>query len=209
MLDSQQAQQQRQVTNVQSSGLSEAHDDHQEAQRDQQGAQVGQGLAEAMSPAEGRPARPPHNDDAVSVACDESTQGKSQGPLPQQTKQATCHGGHLPCASNWTQPALPSLNVPGAQSGLGTLLGKQQRRRATASDVPAARSLQQQAVRQSSGLQAARLLSWSHTADDQSLASQPSSGECKTKDTPVLPVHVGTYVPDLKQCQAPQHIAIC
>jgi len=96
----------------------------------------------------------------------------------QPSKHASHHDAHQPWASQWAQPALPALTVPTAQSSLDVPLGLQQHRRSTAADVPVSRTLQQQAMRNSSGLQAARSLSWSQpAAGDSPLASQPSSGE--------------------------------
>ena len=95
----------------------------------------------------------------------------------QESKQASHHDAHQPWANIWTQPSLPALTVPAAQSGAGILPGHQQYRRATASDVPATRALQQQAARQSSGQHAARSLSWSQSARDPPVANQHSTGD--------------------------------
>jgi len=101
-----------------------------------------------------------------------------QQPSKQPSKHASHHDAHQPWASQWAQPALPALTVPTAQSRLGVPLDHQQHRRATAADVPVSRTLQQQAMRNSSGLQAARSLSWSQpAAGDSPLASQPSLGK--------------------------------
>ena len=93
------------------------------------------------------------------------------------TQHGSHHDAHQPWATSWSQPALPALTVPTAQSGSKMPVKQQQHRRSTASDVPASRALQQQAMRNSSGLQAARSLSWSQSAAaDQPLASRANSG---------------------------------
>lgn len=94
--------------------------------------------------------------------------------LPPQ--QGSHHDAHQPWATSWSQPALPALTVPTA--GSNRPVKQQQHRRSTASDAPASRALQQQAMRNSSGLQAAaRSLSWSQSAAaDQPLAGHATSG---------------------------------
>lgn len=129
-----------------------------------------------------------HNTDASSTESHDQTSVQSQAQetpcsivsdsMQQPSKHASHHDAHQPWASQWAQPALPALTVPTAQSRLDMRLGLQQHRRATAADVPVSRTLQQQAMRNSSGLQAARSLSWSQpAAGDSPLASQPSSGK--------------------------------
>lgn len=122
-----------------------------------------------------------------------SVQSQAQGApcsivshsMQQPSKHASHHDAHQPWASQWAQPALPALTVPTAQSRLGMPLDLQQHRRATAADIPVSRTLQQQAMRNSSGLQAARSLSWSQpAAGDSLLASQPSSGETGSQRMP-------------------------
>ena len=109
-----------------------------------------------------------------------SAASKDKPDSSQQAKQASHHDAHQPWASCWTQPALPALAVPVTQRALYTAAAEQQaqqQRRVTASDVPHARMLQQQAARKSSGLQAARSLSWGQSAEDQALAKLRKSGE--------------------------------
>ena len=115
-----------------------------------------------------------------SQARPESTASEDKPDSGQQAKQASHNDAHQPWASCWLQPALPALAVPVTQRASYTAaVGQQgqQQRRVTASDVPHARMLQQQAARKSSGLQAARSLSWGQSAEDQALAKLRSSGE--------------------------------
>ncbi len=141
--------------------------------------------ASSAAPSESHKAEDP---DAASTDSHDQTSVQSQAQvapcsivshsMQQPNKHASHHDAHQPWASQWAQPALPALTVPTAQSRLDMPLGLQQHRRATAADVPASRTLQQQAMRNSSGLQAARSRSWSQpAAGDSPLASQPSSGE--------------------------------
>ncbi|DBA99043.1 hypothetical protein WJX77_007957 [Trebouxia sp. C0004] len=177
--DSQQQQQQEQSTQLQAS-LSGAPDSGNEP-----GAQHAQHESQPASSAAPSEVHAAEDPDAVSIESHERTsvQNHSAGApcsivshsMQQPSQHASHRDGHQPWASQWAQPALPALAVPTAQLRLGMPLDHQQHRRATAADVPVSRTLQQ-TMRNSSGLQAARSLSWSQpAAADSPHASQPSS----------------------------------
>ena len=182
--DSQQQQQQEQPIPLQAS-LSDAPDS---GNGNEPGAQHAQRESQPLSSAAPSEIHAAEDTDAASTESHDQTsvQSQAQGApcstvshsMQQPSQHASHHDAHQPWASQWAQPALPALTVPTAQSRLDMPLGLQQHRRATAADVPVSRTLQQQAMRNSSGLQAARSLSWSQpAAGDSPLADQPSSGK--------------------------------
>ncbi|KAA6428241.1 MAG: hypothetical protein FRX49_01837 [Trebouxia sp. A1-2] len=150
------------------------------------GAQHAQHESQPASSAAPSEVHAAEDSDAASTESHDQTsvQSQAQGApcsivshsMQQPSKRASHHDAHEPWASQWAQPALPALTLPTAQSCLDRPGDLQQHRRATAADVPVSRTLQQQAMRNSSGLQAARSLSWSQpAAGDSPIASQPSS----------------------------------
>lgn len=116
-----------------------------------------------------------HDQSNVQSQAEDPASGGMSHSMQLPPQHGSHHDAHQPWARGWSQPALPALTVPTA--GSNRPMKQQQHRRSTASDVPASRMLQQQAMRNSSGLQAARSLSWSQSAAaDQPLISQATSG---------------------------------
>ena len=159
-----------------------AQQEHQQAQQP-----VPAGQASTSSASAAVPVGNGHSEADETRNGDEQLLHSSQ----QHAQQASHHDARQPWTSRWTQPALPSIAVPAQPAVLASQTGhqqqpqqyqqqqqqQQQHRRVTASAVPSRLMLQQHAARQGSGLQAARSLSWGHSAQDQALASLRSSGK--------------------------------
>ena len=108
----------------------------------------------------------------ASEGCQDSPEAEAPS-ITQQAQHAQHHDASQPWARAQTQPALPVVSVSADRPRLS--VRPEQRRRATAADAPVPAAVQQH--RQGSGLNAARSLSWSHSAaEDQPLNSQRSSG---------------------------------